>query len=75
MIADPELKPGSGEHGYIPRVMFVAPDGTLLEQFTNGRRGKHKYFYLSAGEVVMTMRKAGGWRPPSHGTARDKEDL
>ena len=54
--------------------MFVAPDGTLLEQLTNERRGKHKYFYLSAGEVMMTMRKAGEWRPPSHG-ARGKEDL
>ena len=57
MIADPELKPGSGEHGYIPRVMFVAPDGTLYlcEDGSSGQPGAPNY-----SQRVVGVEASGG---------------
>ena len=40
-------------HGYVPRVMFFAPDGTLLDRFWSGHT-KHMFFYRSAQQVIKT---------------------
>jgi len=49
--ADPKYNPNG--HGYVPRVMFFAPDGSLLDEFWSGHN-RHMFFYRSAQQVVKT---------------------
>ena len=52
--ADAKYKP---DGGYIPRIMFFAPDGEILPEYNSGNQ-KYLYFYGSGAQVAGQMAKA-----------------
>lgn len=59
---DQDAEPAATEYApdgtYIPRVMFLDPDGKLDQELHNPRPSRFKYFYLPQDDLVSTMRKA-----------------
>lgn len=52
----------SPDGGYIPRVLFVHPEGRVLPEFFNeGGNPKYKYFYADPAMLTNTMRRAIEW--------------
>ncbi|MEM6293000.1 MAG: thioredoxin family protein [Myxococcota bacterium] len=43
---------------YIPRVVFLSPEGVEDLTLTNERRTKHRYFYTPSDDLAGMMRKA-----------------
>lgn len=45
--------------GYIPRILFLAPNGEVMKDITNqAGNPRYAYFYPSPAEIVDSMRKA-----------------
>merc|ERR1711916_286059 len=60
--ADPEYAP---DGGYIPRIIFVAPDGTVLTDIKNeGGNPKYGYFYPTLEEIAVSLEKVSDMYPP-----------
>jgi len=54
--SDPKFAP---DGGYIPRIVFVNPQGEVRNDVTNPLRpDKYKYFFSTADEVVVAMKQA-----------------
>jgi len=58
--AAPWLKEQLGGYGtYVPRVLFVSPDGTVREDLTGGHpRYPHFYAPMVADKLIANMRAA-----------------
>ncbi len=56
--AEPAALDYAPDGSYIPRVMFLDPEGTLDQQLRNPRPSRYKYFYMPQDDLVGTMRKA-----------------
>lgn len=53
--SDPMYAP---DGGYIPRILFMSPDGVVQEQLKNkSGNPKYKYYYSDANQVVSSMRE------------------
>ena len=55
--------------GYIPRIFFLQPDGSLLTDVINEKGNpKYKYFYHSTESVLASMEKvvelSKSWKKP-----------
>jgi protein-disulfide reductase (glutathione) len=59
---DQDVEPKAGDLApdgmYIPRVVFLDPDGKVDEDLKNPRPSRYKYFYLPQDDLLATMRKA-----------------
>lgn len=62
--------------GYIPRVLFLSPEGKVEKSLINaGRKGaQYQFFYTDAESLVQTMNEATSFFKKS-GVAADKEDM
>jgi protein-disulfide reductase (glutathione) len=57
--AHPEVTLYSPDGEYIPRVMFLDPDGNIDPQLQNpNRRDRYRYFYTPQDDLVASMREA-----------------
>lgn len=60
--ADQDLEPKVLEYApdgeYIPRVVFLSPEGIEDLTLTNEARQRHRYFYTPADDLLGVMRKA-----------------
>jgi protein-disulfide reductase (glutathione) len=62
--------------GYIPRVLFVHPDGRVLpEFFSKEGNPKYKYFYSDPATLAKTMRMAIEWSKSNLNGATPNEEL
>lgn len=43
---------------YIPRVLFIGPDGEIVSELKNGQRPRFHYFYTPADDLVGMMKQA-----------------
>lgn len=50
-------------HNYIPRLLFLSPQGTLLPVTSGYSKPNHEYFYDSLEAMVSSMHKALGVHP------------
>ncbi len=51
------LKPYMNLGGYVPRVLFLQPDGSVVTSITSGR-SEYPYFYEDARTLVAAMKRA-----------------
>lgn len=56
--AEPDAVDYAPDGTYIPRVLFLDPDGQVDTELKNPRPSRFKYFYLPQDDLVGTMRKA-----------------
>jgi protein-disulfide reductase (glutathione) len=57
--AQPEVTLYSPDGQYIPRVLFLDPDGNIDSQLQNpNRRDRFRYFYTPQDDLVASMREA-----------------
>lgn len=56
--AEPDAIDYAPDGTYIPRVLFLDPDGQLDTELKNPRPSRFSYFYLPQDDLVGTMRKA-----------------
>ncbi|MCA9661089.1 MAG: thioredoxin family protein [Myxococcales bacterium] len=43
---------------YVPRVLFVGPDGEVVQELKNGQRSRFHYFYTPGDDLVGMMKQA-----------------
>jgi len=58
--AEPKDSMFSPDGGYIPRILFLTPQGEVQPEIFNKGRDNYKYFYPSIGEVITTMKSVMG---------------
>jgi len=72
---DPKYSP---DGGYIPRVLFTDPHGTVLTDLINeGGNPKYKYYYSDPASLVRAMKKAIQLTPeaPAHSDPTEGEEV
>lgn len=56
---EPKGEEFTPDGGYIPRIMFLSPDGEVKPEYKNaGGNDKYGYFYSDASQITTTMAKA-----------------
>jgi protein-disulfide reductase (glutathione) len=55
---EPSARDYAPDGNYIPRIVFLDPDGKLDPELKNPRPSRFKYFYTPQDDLAATMRKA-----------------
>ncbi len=55
---EPQSMIYSPDGTYIPRVLFIGPDGEIVSELKNGQRPRFHYFYTPADDLVGMMKQA-----------------
>lgn len=54
---EPKKKEFSPDGGYIPRILFLSPDGNVQKNYYNSNGNpKYKYFYSDPQSIAITMK-------------------
>ncbi|MEZ4383907.1 MAG: thioredoxin family protein [Nannocystaceae bacterium] len=56
--AEPRSMIYSPDGTYIPRVLFIGPDGEVVKELKNGQRSRFHYFYTPGDDLVGMMKQA-----------------
>ncbi|XP_046388732.1 thioredoxin domain-containing protein 12-like [Ischnura elegans] len=55
---EPADKIYAPDGGYIPRILFLSPDGEVLEDITNEEGNpSYKYYYFNVNDIISSMKK------------------
>ncbi|XP_071454731.1 thioredoxin domain-containing protein 12-like [Hetaerina americana] len=55
---EPSDKKYAPDGGYIPRILFLSPEGEILEDVTNeGGNPSYKYYYFNVNDIISSMKK------------------
>eukprot|EP00300_Choanocystis_sp_HF-7_P023276 c2333_g1_i1.p3 GENE.c2333_g1_i1~~c2333_g1_i1.p3 ORF type:complete len:181 (+),score=36.19 c2333_g1_i1:25-543(+) len=68
---EPKGEEFAPDGGYIPRILFLSPDGTVQPQVVNAAANpKYKYYYPTAESIAVTMKSL-----VDHGIPKPKVEL